>query len=84
MNTRNINQNETSSQSQCAMMRAWLEDGKTFTTLDALRLFGCIRCGARISELRDSGMNIKTTMITLPNGKRVAEYSLGMGYAIAY
>ena len=72
----NINPNETSSASQCAQMLAYLESGKSFTTLDALYLFGCIRCGARISDLRDRGVNIHTEMIVTPNGKRVARYSL--------
>lgn len=72
----NINENEKQAISQCKMIKAWLEDGKVFTTLEAIPLFGCIRAGARICDLRNKGMNIKTTMITLPNGKRVAEYSL--------
>lgn len=72
----NVNENEQSSKSQCAKMLAWLEDGKKFTSLDALRLFGCLRCGSRINDLRNRGVNIHTEMITLDNGKRVAEYSL--------
>ena len=56
----NINPNEKQSASQNAQILAWLESGRTLTTLQALELFGCIRLGARISELRSRGHNIKT------------------------
>ena len=72
----NNNPNPKQSASQNAQILAWLESGRTLTTLQALQLFGCIRCGARISDLRSRGHNIKTDMITLGNGKRVALYSM--------
>lgn len=72
----NINPNEKQSQSQNAQILAWLESGRTLTTLQALELFGCIRLGARISELRSRGANIKTDWMITSTGKRVALYSL--------
>ena len=45
----------------------------------ALYLFGSLRLGARIFDLKnDYGMNIKTEMIE-ENGKRYARYSLEKG-----
>ncbi len=53
-----------------------LESGKTLTPLQALHFFGCLRLSARILDLKDAGHNIKTTMIKLSTGKRVAQYEL--------
>ena len=39
-----------------------LKSGKSLTAIQALNLFGCWRCAARISDLRYEGNNIKTTM----------------------
>jgi len=66
----------TSTESQCQMIRKHLESHFTLTNLEALEMFGCWRLGARINDLRKLGMKIKTEMITLPNKKRVAKYSL--------
>ena len=72
----NINENYESSQSQCARIKAWLEDGHTITGLEAINKFGCIRLASRINDLRNRGVEIHKEMITLDNGKRVAQYSL--------
>lgn len=61
-------------QSQSKQIRSYLSKGKSLTSLDALKLFGCLRLSGRILELRKD-MNIKTTMIEV-NGKRVAKYSI--------
>ena len=73
----NINDNEKQCQSQAKMIRAWLESGKTLTRLDAKNLFGCFELSARICELRDKGMKIKSTRVVFPNGKRGCRYSIG-------
>jgi hypothetical protein len=44
--------------------------------LTALTKFGCLRLAARINDLRNAGHFIVTTTKELPNGKRVAQYSL--------
>jgi len=52
--------------------------GKRISPIDALRRYGCFRLGARIYELREEGMNIKTTMVhSLTNPrKKYAVYHL--------
>jgi len=62
--------------SQNKQIADYLNKGKKLTTLDALTKFGCFRLAARISDLRNNGMNIKTTTIKLDNNKQVAQYSL--------
>ena len=57
-------------------IRSYLESGKTLTAMDALNNFGCWNLKGRIFELRQSGMNIKTDMITTGTGKRIGKYSL--------
>ena len=66
----------TKVESQNKQIKAWLESGKSITPLAALNLFGSLRLGARIFDLKnDYGMNIKTEMVE-ENGKRYARYSL--------
>lgn len=72
----NINENEKSSQSQNAKIAEYLKQGNSITPLDALNLFGCLRLGARIADLKERGLNIETEMVVTPNGKRVASYKL--------
>lgn len=76
MNSENINLNEEQSESQMKQIKAFLLNGGKITFLSALQMFGCARLQARIFDLRSEGMDIVTEMIVLPNGKRVAEYSL--------
>ena len=57
-------------------IRSYLESGKTLTAMDALNNFGCWNLKGRIFELRQSGMNIKTDMVTTATGKRIGKYSL--------
>lgn len=72
----NDNENLNSSESQNAQILAWLENGNKITALDALKHFGCFRLASRIHDLRERGCDITKEMIILPNGKRVAQYSL--------
>ena len=77
MRTKNINPNEESSQSQCKMIAAWLMQGKSITSMEALNLWGCARLASRINDLKNRGMNIDKEMIVTPNtNKRVARYFL--------
>lgn len=71
----NDNPNKTRSESQSAQILAYLQDGNKLTALNALKLFGCLRLGSRIFDLRERGYNITREMVTLADGKRVAEYS---------
>jgi len=61
--------------SQNALIKGWLLNGHSLTTLDALTMFGCFRLSARISNLKDQGMNITTEMVEV-NDKRIAKYYL--------
>lgn len=62
-------------EAQNKLIRAWLESGRPITPLDALRHFGCLRLAARISDLKETGLNIVTEMVN-NNGKRYAQYTL--------
>lgn len=61
--------------SQNEQIRQHLEAGKTITPLEALSLFGCLRLGARIHNLKAMGLAICSQLVE-QNGKRFAQYSL--------
>lgn len=54
-----------------------LKEHGTINPIQALNLYGSFRLGARISDLRQSGVRIETKMIYKKNGVRYAEYHLG-------
>lgn len=64
------------SESQCKRILAYLLNGSRITSLEALRLFGCMRLASRISDLRKSHPEIKfkATRVETTTGKRVAQY----------
>ncbi len=64
--------------SQNKQIAQHLQSGKTITPLGALRLFSCLRLGARIYEIKKTGLDIKTTLVTR-NNKTFAEYKLVKG-----
>lgn len=72
----NINDNKSSANTQCNMIAAYLEKGYSITSLEALKLFGCMRLASRICDLRDRGYDIKTCKIKTETGKWVTEYCL--------
>lgn len=61
--------------SQNALIKGWLLNGKSITPMEALNMFGCFRLSARIANLRDQGLPVVTDMVTI-NDKRVARYYL--------
>jgi len=71
---RNINLNDKSSASQAKQILAYLQQGNRITGIEALNLFGCFRLPARISDLREEGIDIKDEYVTTPTGKRVKSY----------
>lgn len=75
-NDGNDNDNKESCASQCAKIRAWLESGRTITSLEALKLFGCLRLSSRIWDLRNDGVNVQKERIKTASGKFVAQYSI--------
>lgn len=72
----NDNPNIQESESQCKRILAYLLTGSRITSLEALRLFGCMRLASRISDLRKSHPEIKfkATRVETTTGKRVAQY----------
>lgn len=64
-----------STDSQTALIKGWLLNGYSLTTLEALQMFRCFRLAARIDNLRSDGLPILTEMVDI-DGKRVAKYSL--------
>lgn len=64
-------------ESQNEKVKAHLVSGKTITPLEALRLYGCFRLGARIWDLRRKhGLPIVTERIVNEQGNHFAKYSL--------
>ena len=70
--------NESSTASQNNRIAEHLHKGLTITSLEALKLFGCMRLASRIHDLRERGENIIVERISLPNGKSVAQYRLAV------
>lgn len=62
---------------QNAAILTFLQAGNTLTSLEALDRFGCNRLAARVADLREAGHPITAQMVTLANGKRVAQYRYG-------
>lgn len=62
-------------QAQKKRIFEYLLQGHSITPLEALQKFGCFRLGARIYELKQEGIAIKSQLVEC-NGKRVAMYSL--------
>ena len=60
---------------QNQQIKSYLEKGKTITPIQALNKFGCFRLAARISDLRNDGLNIATKIVT-KDGKTFASYRL--------
>lgn len=66
----------TKQQTQTQQILHALERGKEITPLDALRMFGCLRLGGRIFDLRSRGWDIEKRMVKTPNGSHVAAYRM--------
>ncbi len=62
-------------ESQNKQLEKWLKSGKTISPLQALNQLGIYRLAARISELRDNGLPIRTTLIN-EHPVHYAQYSL--------
>lgn len=52
-----------------------LQSGLSLTQYQAVTKFNCFRLASRIHRLRATGYPIRTEMIELSNGKRIAKYS---------
>ena len=58
------------------LLLAHLKAGRSLTTWQAINIFHCTRLAARVFELKERGIKVKTRMLTLRTGVRVAQYSL--------
>lgn len=72
----NVNLNKGSARSQCDQIVQYMSAGYSLTSLDALRLFGCMRLASRICDLRERGYDISTCRIRTNTGKYVTEYTM--------
>ncbi len=65
----------TTEASQASRILEYMRAGNSITPLDALRLFGCMRLGARIYDLKQRGYVINTSIVKdKDTGKRYALY----------
>lgn len=62
--------------SQKARILQYLQQGNTLTFDKCRALFECNTLPRRILDLKEDNHDIRTNMIKLPNGKRIAEYHL--------
>lgn len=73
----NINDNGTHCKTQKDKILDYLMEGHSLTPLEALNLFGTLRLGARIADIRSEGYIVYTAMVKDERtGKRYAQYSL--------
>ena len=61
--------------SQCERILIHFQSGKTINPLQALKLYGCFRLGARIYDLKQAGFDIDSRLVH-ENGVQYAEYSM--------
>jgi len=74
---KNVNANKQESESQKAQILEWLLCGCKLTSLEGLQYFHCMKVSNRVSELRQDGFPIKTTMVETDfSKKKIAQYSL--------
>ena len=62
--------------SQGRKILEYLQAGGMLTPLDALNLFGCLRLGARIWDLRQAGHPITGERVKTNTGKFVEQYKI--------
>lgn len=64
---------------QCRTLLNAFSRGEYLTVMDALTKYGVYALSQRCGELRRMGWPIQSQMKTLPNGKRIAVYSMNGG-----
>lgn len=52
---------------QCELILRYMDEHGSITSLEAMKLFGCMRLASRISDLRKRGYMIVRTMVTMFN-----------------
>jgi len=61
--------------SQTRRILKYLGSGKGITSLQALKLFGCMRLASRVFEIRQARFKVESYMVKR-NGKRFCKYFL--------
>lgn len=72
----NINENHGTSKSQTDRILEYMLSGKSITPLEALNLFGSMRLGARIADIKAKGYLVYSEFVETENGKKVKKYHL--------
>ena len=65
----------TNTRNQTNRILRYLRTGRGLTAISALTRFGCMRLAARIEEMRQEGIKVRSRTLRR-NGKRFACYSL--------
>jgi hypothetical protein len=65
----------TNTKNQTNRILRYLRTGRGLTAISALTRFGCMRLAARIEEMRQEGIKVRSRTLRR-NGKRFACYSL--------
>ena len=60
--------------SQESLILNYLRAGNSISPMEALRLFGCFRLGARIWELKRQGFDIHSEMVATDTRKHIKRY----------
>ncbi|RPD86300.1 hypothetical protein EGK75_09270 [Neisseria weixii] len=64
-------------EAQSKRILEYLQKGNSLTPLEALNMFGCMRLGARVYDLKNQGYAIVTEMVKdEKSGKTYASYRL--------
>ena len=61
---------------QCEELLQAFKRGERLTVGDALSRYGVYALSQRVGELKRNGVEINSKIVTLPNGKRIAQYWL--------
>ena len=72
----NANENPGASKSQTDRILDYLLTGKSITPLEALDMFGTMRLGARIADIKARGYIVYSEFVTTPSQKKVKQYHL--------
>ncbi|EFQ24087.1 hypothetical protein Apau_1668 [Aminomonas paucivorans DSM 12260] len=74
----NLNPNASQAQTQAEAILRRLLTGEHITPLEALDGVGSFRLSARIYDLKRRGWPIRSRLVDVGDGRRVAEYSLDL------
>lgn len=61
-------------ETQTQSILRYMKSGYEITSLEALKLFNCMRLAARINDLKDMGIDIADRWVTRDDGKRFKAY----------